>query len=157
MSETPKESLLGGWNPEKLNAALDNFEKGDTRRARLLGNQFHLEYTKTGSVEALDVAISLHERAISELPNQHHEDGAEYAVILAHVTGEKAAISKTLEDADRYIGAIRVKMEMTARGPLHDESIYELGCARYELNQADTDLNWAIEIVQKLCQRGADC
>lgn len=62
MSETPEESLLDGWNPEKLNAALDNFEKGDTRRARLsfmLGNQFSLEYTKTGNVEALDVAISL--------------------------------------------------------------------------------------------------
>ena len=154
MCETPKESLLDGWNLEKLNTALDNFERGDRRRARLsfmLGNQFHLEYTKTGNVDALDVAISLHERAISELQNQHYEDAADYAVILAHATREKASMSKTLEDADRYISAIRVKMEMTRRGPLHDESIYELGCAhsaRYELTQADTDLNQAIEIVQ---------
>lgn len=93
------------------------------------------------------MSLFLYERAISELQNQHHEDAAEYAVILAHVTGKKAAMSKTLEDTDRYIGAIRVKMEMTGR----DESIYELGCAysaRYELSQADTDLNRAIEIIQ---------
>jgi hypothetical protein len=153
ISQQSVPSLLDIFLSEAFRETLDELEKGDPRRALGLyraGGQFYLDYTKTNSLRSLDHAISFTEEALQELPKPN-KNTAEYATILVTMLRDKASMTESLHDADRYIEAIRMKIDLSMEGTLHHEGIRELGCAYYSRfghSKDVKDINQAIEILQ---------
>ena len=119
-----------------------------------VGGQFNLDYTRTRSLESLDHAIVLSQRAVDtirHLPDLN-EDAVRYVVILVHLWQEKAGATQSIVDQGNCIRSINLKIELTKDGSLHDEAVAELGCAyfsRFNLSNDQADLHQTLDILEK--------